>query len=150
MKKKLFLIAILSTIVFEVFSQSTNSKIYFLADTINTTKRNQVLHIEPINPFEYVFTFYCICATPYKNYVSFSCITKKGEKRSKIVSKKPNYPYLSFKELMDIVNKYNINFNNSYDLHITEVLPNNKYRTNKVHFVPYSPPTQDGVILKEK
>ena len=146
--KKIFLVWLFLLLVNTVFSQDTNIKIYFLADTINTSKENQVLRIEPLNFFEYMFTFYCTCAPPYKNYVSFSYITKKGEKKANIVSKKPNYPYISFKKLMDIAGKYHRYFDDSYDLYITEALPNNKYRTNKVKFVGYSPPIDVSVTIK--
>ncbi|MBB6238206.1 hypothetical protein HDC90_002838 [Pedobacter sp. AK013] len=145
MKKKLFLIAILSTIIFEAFSQSTNRKIYFLADTINISPPNRFLKIETISFFEHHFTFFCKCMPPYKSYTTFSYIDKKGDKKAEIVSKKPDYPYISFKELMDISSEQN-----SYDLYITEVLPGNKYRTNKVHFVPYRTPIDDGVVVNKE
>ncbi|RZK68289.1 MAG: hypothetical protein EOO95_00180 [Pedobacter sp.] len=150
MKKKLFLIAILSTIIFEAFSQSTNRKIYFLADTINISMPNRLLKIETISFFEHHFTFFCKCTPPYKSYTIFSYIDRKGDKKAEIVSKKPDYPYISFKELMDISAEYNRSLGNYYDLYITEVLPGNKYRTNKVHFVPYRTPIDDSVVVKEK
>lgn len=150
MKKKLFLITILSTIIFEVFSQSTNRKIYFLADTINISQPNRLLKIETISFFEHHFTFFCKCTFPYKSYTTFSYIDKKGDKKAEIVSKKPGHPYISFKELMDISAEHNRYIDNSYDLYITEVLPGNKYRTNKVQFVPYRTPIDDRVIIKEK
>lgn len=145
MKKKLILIAILSTIIFEAFSQSMNKKIYFLADTINISPPNRLLKIETISFFEHHFTFFCKCMPPYKSYTTFSYIDKKGDKKAEIVSKKPDYPYISFKELMDISSEHN-----SYDLYITEVLPGNKYRTNKVHFSPYRTPIDDGVVVNKE
>lgn len=148
--KKVFLLVLFLVSFNKGFSQSTNEKIYFLADTINTSKENQLLRIESINFFENLFTFYCRCAPPYKNYVSFSCITKKGEKKPEIVSHKPDFHFISFKELMDIANKYNRYFDDTYDLYIVEVLPGKKYRTSKVKYVAYSPPTVDSVIIKDE
>ncbi|WP_443939862.1 hypothetical protein [Pedobacter sp. MW01-1-1] len=81
--------------------------------------------------------------------MTFSYINKKGDKKVEVVTEKPTYPYVSFKELMDISTESNIYFNNTYDLYITEVLPGNKYRTNKVSLLPYQQPIQDGVILKK-
>ncbi|MFI5451113.1 hypothetical protein ACHMWN_03060 [Pedobacter sp. UC225_61] len=147
--KKIFLSCLFIFLVHHAFSQG-NGKIYFLADTINTSKNNQVLRIETISFFEYSFIFYCKCAYPYKSYVSFSYLITKKEPKAEIVSKKPNYPYISFKELMDIAAKTHRYFDTTYELYITEVLPGNKYRTNKVSFVPYIEPTIDFEILKGK
>jgi len=121
-----------------------------LADTISTSKENKLLQIKWVDIFEQYFIFYCKCAPPYKSYVTFSYINKKGDKKAEIVFTKPDYNYISFKELMDMSTEWYNFFDNKYDLYITEALPGNKYRTNKVHFVPYRVLTQDGVILKEK
>ena len=149
MKKTIVLILFL-LITNNAFSQEGNKKIYFLADTINTPKKIQVLSITALNVFEYMFTFYCTCAPPYKNYVSFTSIIKKGEKKVDVLSEKPDYPYLSFKELMDLAAKYHRYFDNTYDLFITEALPKNKYKTYKVKFVAYSAPRTNSVILRDK
>jgi len=148
--KKIFLISLFLFIYSSIFAQETSKKIYFLADTINTTKKNQLLNIETVSFFEHIFTFFCKCAPPYKSYVTFSYINKKGAPIAEVVSKKPDYPYVSFKELMDLSGKWHSYFDNKYDLYITEVLPGNKFRTNKVKFMPYSPPIDDGVTLKDK
>ncbi|MEH3112986.1 hypothetical protein [Pedobacter terrae] len=150
MKKKLFLIASLLVITFEAFSQNTNREIYFLADTINVSLPNRILKIETVSFFEHHFTFFCKCTPPYKSYATFSYINKKGDKKAEIVSKKPAHPYISFKELMDITAEHHRSLDNYCDLYITEVLPGNKYRTNKVKFVPYILPMDDGVNIKEK
>lgn len=149
MKSKLFLIIILTIITFNAFAQNTNRKIYFLADTINISSANRMLKIETISFFEHHFTFFCKCTPPYTNYTSFSYIDKKENKKAEIVSRKPDYPYISIKELMDISAKYNRYFDNSYDLFITEVLPGNKYRTNKVKILPNKIPIEDNVIIKQ-
>lgn len=134
----------------KVFSQETNKKLYFLADTIHLSKENQILkHGYVDNAFEYFFVFFCKCAYPYKSYVTFSYVNKKGEKKAEIVSEKPKYKYSNFKELMDIISEHHRFFNDVYDLYITEVLPGNKFRTNKVKFIPYTPPIDDSVIIKK-
>jgi len=51
---------------------------------------------------------------------------------------------------MDISAEHNRYLDNSFDLYITEALPGNKYRTNKVQLVPYRSPTDDSVVVKEK
>jgi hypothetical protein len=150
MKKKLFLIAILSSIIFGAFSQNKNREVYFLADTINITQPNRLLKIETISFFEHHFTFFCKCIPPYKSYTVFSYINKKGDLKAPIQSKKPDYPYISFKELMDIAAEYHYSLDNYFDLYITEVLPGNKYRTNKVKFLPYRTSIDDGVVIKDK
>ena len=147
--KKIFLSCLFILFINNAFSQG-NRKIYFLADTLNTPKTIQVLRIETISFFEYSFIFYCKCAYPYKSYVSFSYLITKKEPKAEIVSKKPNYPYISFKELMDIAAKNHRYFDTTYELYITEVLPGNKYRTNKVKFNIYPEPINDGVIIKPK
>lgn len=147
--KKIFLIGIFFLLFIDAFSQESDRKIYFLADTINVSKENQVLRVEAINGFEYWFTFYCRCAYPYKNYVRFSYIVKYGEKKPEIVSKKPDYPYISFKELMGLAGKDNLNIDHEYELYITEALPGNKYRTSRVKWSGYREPSVDGVIIKQ-
>jgi len=148
--KKLSLIILFVCFYINVFSQGTNKKIYFLADTISVSKENRVLkHGYVDNVFEYFFVFFCKCAYPYKNYVTFSYVNKKGEKKAEIVLEKPKHRYSSVKELMDMVNEHHKFFDDVYDLYIVEALPGNKYRTNKVNFVGYSPPIDDSVILKK-
>lgn len=148
--KNLFFIMVLLALAINVHSQSTNTRIYFLADTINVSKENQVLKHGYINFFEYFFTFFCKCAYPYKNEITFSYINKKGEKKAEIVSEKPELKYISYRELMNIVNEYHKIFNDSYDLYITEVMPGNRYRTNKVLFLPYRPPVINLMIVPNK
>ena len=144
--KKLFLISLLIISFYKAFSQ--DKKIYFLADTINIPKQNRFLKIDA-NAFEHEFTFFCRCSPPYKDFTSFSYIIKKGEKMPETVPKKPGYDYLSFKEFMDILAEWNGKLSNVYEFYITEVMPGNKYRTNKVTQVPYRAPSVDKVSVKE-
>lgn len=147
--KKIFLLCF-SFILFQNAYPQNNPKIYFLADTISMSKEYKFMKMEWDSPFQQFFVFFCKCAPPYKSYVTFSYINKKGDKKAEIVSTKPSYDYISLKALMDMSTEWYNYFDNKYDLYITEVLPGNKYRTNKVKFVPYQEPTQDRVILKEK
>ncbi len=145
--KKILLFSLLIISFYKASSQ--NRKIYFLADTINIAKQNRFLKIETASFFEHHFTFFCRCTPPYKDFTSFYYYIKKGDKIAETVSKKPDYDYLSFKEFMDILAETRGYLSGIYELYITEVLPGNKYRTNKVSQVPYSPPTYDSVSVKE-
>ncbi|QPH41285.1 hypothetical protein [Pedobacter endophyticus] len=148
--KTFFLIFFFFLFVSNSYAQEARKKIFFLADTTNISKANMYMEIKWVDVFEQSFIFFCKCAPPYRSYVTFSYINKKGNKKAEIVSRKPNYPYISFKELMDMSAEWYNFFDNKYDLYITETLPGNKYRTNKVRFVPPSLPTQDHAILNEK
>lgn len=151
MMKKICLIIILLTLYFHGFSQEKKKDLYFFADTINVTRENRMLgHGYVDNAFEYFFTFYCKCLPPYRGYTIFSYINKKGEKKAEIVSRKPKFDYLSFKELMDIVSLDYQSFNSKYNLYITELLPKNKYRTNRVVFIPPHITIDDSVIIKDQ
>lgn len=150
MKNILILLTLLSSVTLNVSAQDPNKKIYYLADTINISKPNRTVKIETISFFEHHFTFFCKCISPFKNYVRFSYIEKKGQPKADVLSKKPDHPYLSFKELMDIAAKQQQSITEAYDLYITEVLPGNKFRTNKVKFAIERLPTEDGVLVKDK
>lgn len=148
MKKKLVLIAILLTLILKGFGQ--NTKIYFLADTIGIDRNNRVLEIKPIDAIQYGFIFFCKCVPPYKYFPTFSYLRTKKVPASPIMSKKPDYRYISFKELMEITAKYNIYFDKSYDLYITEVLPGNGYRTTKVKYEPTYDLEPDVIRIENK
>jgi hypothetical protein len=47
---------------------------------------------------------------------------------------------MSYKTLMELIVKHQRGFDYHYQLYITEVLPGNKYRTNKVIFSPQPEP----------
>lgn len=109
------------------FSQK---KIYFLADTINVPKGNRILEIVSGAYPQRNYSFYCTCLPPYRFYVTFSYMT--GHKLGIIVNEKPSFQYISWKELQDIIVDVKYDFDRRYELYITEVLPGNRYRTNKV------------------
>lgn len=149
--RKIILTIVFFAAIITAHSQSTNKKIYYLADTINVSKNNRVLQMGyQDNGFEYYYLFYCNCIKPFDRYVAFYNITKHGEKRAETLTKKPDYKYISFKDLMELVSKNQRYFDDHYDLYITEVLPKNKFRTDKVIMVPYQEPVKDFIELKNK
>ena len=123
-------------------AQEPKKEIYYLADTINVAKNDRVLEIEglKINPFEYTFVFFCRCVRPNYVYPLFSYLVNQKNPQPPIVLGKPNHPYMSYKTLMELIVKHQRGFDYHYQLYITEVLPGNKYRTNKVIFSPQPEP----------
>jgi len=65
------------------YAQEGRKKIYFLVDTIDVSKKNKVVQMEWFGAFEQFFVFFCKCAPPYKSYVTFSYINKKGGRKPK-------------------------------------------------------------------
>ena len=129
---------------------TTNTEIHFLVDTIGMQKENKFISIGLISPVEYGFTFYCKCIPPYDDYLYFAYRVGKNTTKAPIVDKKPGYKYISWKELLEIVGKYRKSFDTGYDLYITEVLPGNRYRTNKVKMVLIRDPTISVGSIKDK
>ena len=115
-------------------AQKSKEEIYYLADTINVSKNDRVLEISGISGYDQSFVFFCKCVKPYNSYPEFIYLVDRTKTKPAMVLKKPNYPYISFKNLMDLVAKKTFNFEDDYQLYITEVLPGNKYITKKVVF----------------
>jgi hypothetical protein len=147
--KKLILITFLLFSLNYTVAQDSKPKLYYLADTINVTKNNRVLDIKIINDIEYSFIFYCKGMKYNNEYVSFHYMNFKKNK-AEIVAQKPDFPYMSYKVLMDMANEHHRFFSKYYDLYITEVLPGNRYRTNRVEYKPPTPATIDYIILNPK
>ncbi|TKC12300.1 hypothetical protein FA048_01380 [Pedobacter polaris] len=116
------------------YSQETKKKVYFLVDTINISKNNRIAEIKD-GYYEIMYIFYCRCLPPTYKDLIFSFIVSK-EKRV-VVDKTPPFNYMSWKELLEITSNPYL-FKKNYELYITEVLPKNKYRTNKVDLGGYS------------
>jgi|GEM_PF-997691 len=125
-------------------------QLYFLADTINVSPENRILEIGKEGA-GYYYLFYCQCLPPYGyGYnLSFGYLDKNNE-FSKTTLKKPNFQYISWKELSKIITKTKQKFDTEYDFYITELMPNNKYKTNKVKLVIYKDPIRDFIILEKK
>lgn len=147
--KKTLLISLFLILSLNCFSQ-TIKKIYFLADTINVSKKNKALEIKWTTPFHYSFIFYCKCVPPYFNYLEFAAFVDKKAPKIEVVNKKPEHNFISLKQLLDMAGKSGRTFDNSYDLSITEVLPKSKYKTYQVKMVLYGAPTIDVETIKQK
>lgn len=147
--KKIVLFSLSLVLINTAFSQEDKKNIYFLADTINISKENRALDIMWTTPFHYSFVFNTPYKAPYYNFLEFSCLVDKKNPSAKIKAKKPNYAYLTIKELLDIVREHLQSFDENYNFYITELLPDNKYQTRKVKLMPQSSPTNDRSILKE-
>ncbi len=123
------------------FAQTEDNNLYFLADTVNIPKEQRIVSINKAVPstlYENEYEFFCKCISPYqKNLVFFYINTDKHGKEN-ILKKKPNYRFISWKELMMLVEKYQNNFDNKYNLHIVETLPGNRYKTNVVKLQKYT------------
>jgi hypothetical protein len=65
-----------------------------------------------------------------KKDIVFTYLRSQGKPPVKFM---PSYNFVSWKELLDIIDNDIINFDRKYELFITEVLPNKSYITNKVH-----------------
>ena len=132
--KYLFLISILSLISNVSLAQTEKKRIYFLVDTLNIPKNDRIVEIDD-NYFEVSYIFYCRCSAPTYKDLIFSFKSMKDKRITEI--KKPPYAYISWKELLKITSNTFL-FKKKYELYITEILPNNRYRTNKVNLVGYS------------
>lgn len=116
---------------------TTNTELHFLVDTASRPSGKKLIKIWKSTPFAYSFTFNCNCMKPLGSF-SFFYSTEKKYPTAPIVDKKPDHKYITWDELRDIVIKSHNWFDGSYDLYITEVLPGNKYRTNKVTYAKTS------------
>lgn len=127
--QKLVFIFILMAVFQTTFGQ--NNKIYFLADTINVSKENQILEIGTEGPARY-YNFFCKCIPSYNRNAAFKYLFKNGDK---IQSTKPDVNYISWKKLSELISKSGKDFSQQHDLIIIEVLPQNKYRVNPVDLI---------------
>lgn len=149
--RKIKYIASITFVCLIVFNKNTfgqeRKQIHFLADTINVSSENRILEIGTEGDGD-AYTFYCKCLPPYSYNLSFG-YSKKGLPANQVVSTKPDYKYISWKELSKIVSETKYDFNKQYDFFVTEVLTNG-YKTNKVRMVKYSAPIVDMSTLKSK
>ena len=60
-------------------------------------------------------------------------IKRKSLPQPSILDEKPNYNYINYEDLLDIIHKTKLYFNSNYHLFVTEVLRENKYKTIKVY-----------------
>lgn len=78
---------------------------------------------------QFSFTFFCKCIPPYEDYVEFNYLNNKKSRET--THAKPPVKYISWQKLHDLLVKHGAKFDKYIELYITEVLPDNKYRTNK-------------------
>ena len=111
------------------YTYGQKKQLFFIADTLSSNVNNRFLEIGEEGQMGY-YVLYCKCIVPHDRYVTFTY--KINKSAIQIVNKKPESKYSSLKELLDLLTKAQNNFDNQYDLFITEKLPNNKYKTNQV------------------
>lgn len=115
------------------YAQKEKKNIYFLVDTLNTPKSLRFIEIK--DGYEVSYTFFCMCLPafdqnrPYDNLI-YTFLNSKSAKLN-LTDKKPSADYISWKEFLSLATRPKF-FEDNYNLYITEALPNNKYRTNKV------------------
>jgi hypothetical protein len=157
MKKLKTITKLTSALIFlsvGAFSQQ-KKEVYFLADTINVSPQNRILEIgkeSTLGDTAFYCSFYCQCLPPYdKGYKpGFSFLRKPGDRASIVVSIKPDVFYISWKELSQLIAKEKYDFDKKYDFYITEVLPGNKYQTDKVKMTIYKEPIVDRITIKDR
>lgn len=134
---KYMALVVISLFTSLTFGQSKKTEIYFLADTLNVTKENQILETGTEGPARY-YSFFCKCMPDYQNRnVTFIYIFPNRKDDIEIQSGKPNVSFISWKSLSEIFSKTGNKFDELYTLIITEVLPENKYRSMEVKLVNY-------------
>lgn len=143
--KKMSITIFIMMISMAVMAQQTKKEIHFLADTVNVDKKNRIVEIGKEGKIPY-YAFYCKCISPYDSIVSFTYYKKDDSLNIKDVI--PDYNFTTWKDFSDIISKEGNHLSKVYLIYITEVLPGNKYKTNKVDLVVRRPPTVDYQIIK--
>ncbi|MBB6274086.1 hypothetical protein HDF26_004559 [Pedobacter cryoconitis] len=144
MKRKIKLI-LLCFMLFATYTYGQKKQVFFIADTLSSNINNRFIEIGKEGQMGY-YVLYCKCIIPYDNYVTFKY--KINKSTVQIVNRKPESKYSSVKELLDLLTKSQNNFDNQYELFITEKLPNDKYKTNQVELVRVGRLDPDYIILK--
>lgn len=130
---RLLLMATLMVFTLQSFAQRDKTKLYFLVDTINIPKSQRFIEIS--NEYEVGYTFYCKClpsvyeGQPHDDLI-YTFINSKQAQQN-VTAKKPDVNYISWKELLNLAVRPGF-FKDNYELYITEVMPDHKFRTNKV------------------
>ena len=117
------------------YSQTGKKKVYFLADTINIPKTQRLVEIG--NDYGISYTFLCRCLMPVtkggQNEDLIYYFVNNKDAKLNISDTFPKVRYMSWKEFLNLAVRPRF-FSDNYEFYITEVLPQNKYRTNKVEF----------------
>ena len=115
-------------------------KIFLYVDTVTIGHENRLVEIKGRG--EIVYTFFCKCL-PNKKNIGFGYLAAMGNKPT---DKRPQESYVSWKKLLDLVNNDPVQFSEKYEAFITEILPNKKFKTNKVLIVLQ----REDTVLYEK
>lgn len=119
--------------------QSAKEQLYFMADTIHTSKENRIFDIGSEGAYRY-YSFYCKCIPSYDKNPAFIYLLRLG---TKILPNKPKVNYISWKSLSKLLNEKGKRFNDLYTLVVVQSLTDNKFMMNetKLHIIP--PPIID-------
>ncbi|MDQ7947947.1 MAG: hypothetical protein REI78_08365 [Pedobacter sp.] len=107
---------------------SQKKRIDFLVDTVNIPKASRINSIS--GKGEIIYTFFCRCLETKQDMRFTYLNSKKGS----ISLMRPKFHFFAWKDLLDLIDNDVIKFDQNYELYITEVLPQNRYITNKVYF----------------
>ncbi|MFD0939936.1 hypothetical protein [Pedobacter boryungensis] len=132
---------ILLSIVHKDLKAQEDKNLYFLADTVNIPKDQRLLNINKSVPFtlyEKKYEFFCKCLPPFKQNLMFFYINTQRGSKEEIFYAKPIHNYLSWQELMALIEKHQNAFDQKYNLYIVEVLPGKRYKMNLVKLAKYS------------
>lgn len=144
MKNKIYLFILAIVIISSrIKAQEPNNKIYFLVDTLNMNRYNKFISIDRYSPFEPSYTFYCNCIPSLNYFTRFSYFSSKQKPSAPVVAERPNHNFIKWKDLYALLQKHGPHFDDAYELYITEVLPKNKYQTNKVKLIIYPQPVEN-------
>lgn len=111
-------------------------KVYFLADTINISPENRILSIDDEGPY-HGFLFFCKCIPVTGSESPRAFIYRSDRDPGEITIHRPSYNYISWKDLAEMLYKQKLKFDLKYDLYITEVLPDKRFKTNQVNLVKF-------------
>lgn len=126
---------IILLLVFSKPIKAQDNNLYFMVDTISIPKKQRIVEINKTVPstlYENEYEFFCKCIAPYKKNLVFFYIDTKNNVQENLFHTKPNQKYISWQELIELIEKHQNNFDQRYNLHIVERLPNNRYKTNLV------------------
>lgn len=110
-------------------SAQSKRKIHYLVDTANVNLSRPVDIIGTGGEIVYVFN--CLCL-PKKQNIKFAYLQSRSAKPQ---PNRPSLPYVSWKELLGLVDNDIAKFGDKYEMYITEKLPNGSFVTNKVFWI---------------
>jgi hypothetical protein len=133
--KSIFFTLFIATFSVALSSAQSKEKIYILVDTIHMQPESKLLEIGQEGSF-ICYQFYCTCVSPYDRNLTFAYdLSKAANKTLKI---KPTFKFTSWREFQELFSKMGYDLEIKYDIYISELLPRQRYRTNKVFMVKFS------------